>query len=361
MCRSEMKSPSASCQQSGKHCGTRGRRHGGSTRPHRRRWRGCSGKQDVHMPTPRGLSSREHHLPRVGTGQRQLCRSCWPAEASAPTAGSRSRHWGDAQATLRQHPTKAGGAGGSLARAQRGPPLPAEGQPPVHLPRLPGGVPARPCPNWQQRKGTKDSIQGEELLPPLRDRATPAASDDARTIGAHPPPPPHARPLSTTLSQVTALSVSCGSAWCPRRAVLSARMIRSAREPGEGMGLSRDQGSTLPQPQPCTSTRSVERSSEAATANNRQCLDQDTRQRQETKGMNETGTHQERPRGGAGQGSWTHTPNTVVSTAQPAFYLSIHSRKICLQQGGEGSTVFGNKNRKGRIETRRPEMAFPSA
>lgn len=344
MGRSEMKSPSASCQQSGKHRGTRGRRHGVSDTSPPSDGMAAAGSRTCKCPPLAGCPPGSTISPGRAQGRGSCAGHVGLPSASAPTAGSRSRHWGDAQATLRQHPTKAGGAGGSLARAQRGPPLPADGQPPVHLPRLPGGVPARPCPNWQQRKGTKDSIQGEELLPPLRDRATPAASDDARTIGAHPPPPPHARPLSTTLSQVTALSVSCGSAWCPRRAVLSACVIRSAREPGEGMGLSRDQGSTLPQPHPCTSTCSAERSSEAATANNRQCLDQDARQRQETKGMNETGTHQERPRGGAGRGRAglldPHTKHRGLNSSASLLPLNSFQKDLPAARGSREHSVW---------------------
>lgn len=178
----------------------------------------------------------------------------------------------------------------------------------------------------------------------MRDPATPAASDDARTIGTHPPPPPHARPLSTTLSQVTALSVSCGSAWCPRRAVPSARVIRSAREPGEGMGLSRDQGSTLHQPHPCTSSCSAERSSETATANNRQSLDQDTRQRQETKGMNETGTHQERPRGGAGRSRAgrldPHTKHRGLNSSASLLPLNSFQKDLPAARGSREHSVW---------------------
>lgn len=125
--------------------------------------------------------------------------------------------------------------------------------------------------------------------------------------------------------------------------------------------------STPRDPRDCTSTCSAERSSETATANNRQCLDQDTRQRQETKGMNETGHP---PGTAAGQGragqttqdSWTHIQNTVVSTAQASLLpLNSFQKDLPAARGEQGSTVFGNKNRKGRIETRRPEMAFPSA
>lgn len=135
MGRSEMKSPSASCQQTGKHREREGAGTECPTHPTAGDGAAAAGKQDVQVPTPRVLSSREHHLPRVGTGDRGSCPS-----ASAPTPGSRSRHWGrragHSKATCytgRHSRRKAG------PRAQRGLPLPADGQPPVRLPRLSAG------------------------------------------------------------------------------------------------------------------------------------------------------------------------------------------------------------------------------
>lgn len=71
-----MKSPSASCQQTGK----KTRNEGALARsvrhvPTVRDGMAAAGKQDVQVPTSCVLSSREYHLPRLGTEDRGSCAS----------------------------------------------------------------------------------------------------------------------------------------------------------------------------------------------------------------------------------------------------------------------------------------------
>lgn len=162
MGRSEMKSPSASCQQTGKHREREGAGTECPTRPHRRRWRGCSGKAGRASAHPSRAVLQGAPPPQGGHRDRGSCPS-----ASAPTPGSRSRHWGrragHSKATCytgRHSRRKAG------PQAQRGLPLPADGQPPVRLPRLSAGCLQGLVLLGNKEKGRKTAFKVRSCLLP---------------------------------------------------------------------------------------------------------------------------------------------------------------------------------------------------
>lgn len=163
MGRSEMKSPSASCQQTGKHREREGAGTECPTRPHRRRWRGCSGKAGRASAHPSRAVLQGAPPPQGGhRGQRQLSLGLCPhSRFPQQTLGKACGPLSKATCYTGRHSRRKAGP-----RAQRGLPLPADGQPPVRLPRLSAGCLQGLVLLGNKEKGRKTAFKVRSCLLP---------------------------------------------------------------------------------------------------------------------------------------------------------------------------------------------------